>query len=260
MLRRRARTGRVIGREWSDGMRRRAPSAGVCLTLAAAALLSSGCAGMIASPAVDFHAPAAPRARPVADLSTGQLNLANFFMGLGFGHIRPEGSSLESSFVYDLSMALDAPPALSFEMLVGLWNLPDRPRLSTGSEADSDLEMLPVLFALQLQKEFAKFRAYVAPGVGYSFNNYALGPNHATAMRAEYSASSYAVDAEDSMLLQGTAGIEFYSSESADLNFGLEFRYIWGDLDIVERPDGVARPKTVDLQMWLIRGNVTWHF
>ena len=62
------------------------------------------------------------------------------------------------------------------------------------------------------------------------------------------------------MLLQGAVGFEFYSSESADLNFGMELRYLMGDLDIVERPDGVEREKTIDLEMWLIRGMVTWHF
>ncbi|MHC4250230.1 MAG: hypothetical protein ACYS9X_13970, partial [Planctomycetota bacterium] len=165
------------------------------MALAGAALLSSGCAGTVASPSVDSYAPAGPRARPVADLSAAQLDLANFFMGFGLGHVRPEGSSLESSFVYDLSLALDAPPAISVEMLVGLWNLPDRPRLRSGTEADSELEMIPILVALQLQKEFAKFRAYVAPGVGYSFNNYDLGAGHAAAMRDEYSASIYGADA-----------------------------------------------------------------
>ena len=248
------------GRKLSGGMRRPMLSAGICLSLAAAALFSSGCAGMIASPAVDSYTPAGPQARSVADLSAGELNLANFFMGLGLGQLRPEGSSLGSKIVYDISMVLDAPPLLSFELLVGLWDLPDRPQLSTGLAGDSELEMIPVIFALQLQKEFPKFRVYLAPGVGYSFNNYALGGNHAAAMLLEHSATSYSADVEDGMLMQGALGFEFYSSESADLNFGMELRYIWGDLDIVERPDGVDRSKTVDLEMYLIRGLVTWHF
>ncbi|MHC5057718.1 MAG: hypothetical protein ACYTKD_23860 [Planctomycetota bacterium] len=253
MLRRR-------GQDLFGGMRRPVLSAGVCLALAAAALLSSGCAGTIASPAVDSYAPAGPQARPVADLSAAQLDLANFFMGFGLGHIRPEGSSLESSLVYDLSMALDAPPAISVEMLVGLWNLPDRPRLETGAEADSELEMIPVLVALQMQKEFAKFRAYVAPGVGYSFNNYALGANHAVAELDHHKASTFAADVDDSLLYQAAVGVEFYSSESADLNFGMELRYVMGGLDITERPNNSEYLRSVDLQMWLIRGNVTWHF
>ena len=252
MLRRR-------GRERYYITRRPALSTGVGLALATA-LLSSGCAGIVASPAVHSYAPSGPQARPVADLSAGQLNLANFFVGFGVAQARPEGSSLKSDIVYDISMMLDAPPAFSFELTVGLWNLPDRPELAGGSEADSELEMIPVLFALQVQKEFPRFRAYVAPGVGYSFNNYALGANHLAAMLEEYSATSYSADAEDAMLLQGAVGFEFYSSESADLNFGMELRYLMGDLDVVERPNGIAREKTVDLEMWLIRGMVTWHF
>jgi len=252
MLRRR-------GREKYGITRRPALSTGVGLALAMAAL-SSGCAGIVASPAVDSYVPSVPQARPVADLSAGRLNLANFFMGFGVAQARPEGSSLESDIVYDISMMLDAPPAFSFELTVGLWDLPDRPALATGSVADSELEMIPVLFALQLQKEFPRFRVYVAPGVGYSFNNYALGANHLAAMLEEYSATSYSADAEDGMLLQGAVGFEFYSSESADLNFGMELRYLMGDLDIVERPGGIERQKTIDLEMWLIRGMVTWHF
>jgi len=240
-------------------IRRPALSTGLGLALAMA-LLSSGCAGIVASPAVDSYAPSGPQARPVADLSAGRLNLANFFVGFGVAQARPEGSSLESDIVYDISMMMDAPPALSFELMLGLWDLPDRPELTGGSEADSEFEMIPVLFAVQLQKEFPRFRVYVAPGVGYSFNNYAVGANHLAAMLAEYGASTYSADAEDAMLVQAAAGFEFYSSESADLNFGMELRYLMGDLDIVERPDGIEREKTIDLEMWLIRGMVTWHF
>jgi len=238
----------------------RAPSAGGRLILAAAMLFASGCAGIVASPAVDSYVPEGPQARPVADLTGSGLDLANFFMGFGLSQVRPEGTSLDDKVVYDISMALDAPPALSFELLVGLWDLPDRPELSGGTIADSELEMIPVLFALQFQKEFPRFRVYAAPGVGYSFNNYSLGGVHTAAMLSEYAASSYSVEAEDGLLMEGAVGVEFYSSESADLNFGLELRYIKGDLDIVERPDGTDRPKTVDLQMWLARGTITWHF
>lgn len=253
MLRRR---GRVL----SGGMRRPVLWAGTRLTLAAAMLLLAGCGGMMATPTVDSYEPVALQPRPVADLSAGRLNLANFFMGFGVGQLRPDGSSLEPKTVYDVSMVLDAPPLLSFELLVGLWDLPDRPVLAGGFVADSELKMMPVLFALQIQKEYPKFRVYFAPGVGYSFNNYELGANHKAAMLAQYSATSYSVDAEDGLLLQGAVGFEFYSSESADLNFGLELRYLRGDLDIIERPDGVDRSKSVDLEMWLIRGMVTWHF
>jgi hypothetical protein len=214
----------------------------------------------MATPAVDSYERAGPQARPVADLSAGKLNLANFFVGFGLGQLRPEGSSLESSMVYDVSVMLDAPPLVSFELLVGLWDIPDRPELASGQRADSELKMTPILLAMQVQKEYPKFRVYFAPGVGYSFNSYELGANHSTAMVAEYTASSYFVNAADGMLLQGIVGFEFYSSESADLNFGMELRYINGDIGVTEWVGSVARTKNVALEMWLIRGMVSWHF
>ena len=249
MLRRRGRSG---------GACRWALSAGTCLALAAA--FTSGCAGTVASPAVDSFVPAGPQARPVADLSGAQLDLANFFMGFGLGHLSPKDSSLDSDIVYDLTIAFDAPPAFSFELLVGLWNLPDRPQLLDGTTADSDLDMTPILFALQLQKEYPKFRTYLAPGVGYSFNDYGLGAGHMAAMLKKYVTTSYSAETEDSLVYQLGAGLEFYSSESADLNFGMEVRYIMGDLDITERPGSLVSERTIELEMWLIRGMVTWHF
>jgi hypothetical protein len=249
MLRRRGQSG---------GAGRRALSAGVCLALAAAFM--SGCAGTVASPAVDAFVPAGPQARPVADLSGAQLDLANFFMGFGLGHLNPRDSSLDSDFVYDFSIAFDAPPLFSFEFLVGLWSLKDRPDLADGATADSDLDMIPVLFALQLQKEYPKFRTYLAPGVGYCFNDYALGAGHRAAMESKYGVASYSAKAEDSLVYQLGAGVEFYSSESADLNFGMEVRYVMSDMDVTERPGGLVSERTVDLRMLLIRGMVTWHF
>jgi outer membrane protein W len=174
---------------------------------------------------------------------------------VGASFVRPEGSSLDSSFVYDLSFAFDAPPIFTIEMLVGLWNIPDRPM----PQADSDLEMVPVLLSAQLQKEFAKFRAYLAVGGGYSFNNYALGGAHRQAL-FDQGAGVFSAAAENGVLYQGAVGAEFYSSESADLNFGVEVRYVGGDVDFEENLDGVVTQKSTPLNLWLVRGSVTWHF
>lgn len=232
----------------------RAPSGPACVAVLITSLVFCGCGGALA-PAARPSAPGVLAGRPVADLSGWSPYNANFFMGVAASYVRPEGSSLDSAWAYDLNMAFDVSRLLTLEVLIGKWDIPDRPL----AEADSDLEMVPILVSLQLQKEFAKFRAYGAVGGGYSFNNYALGGAHRQAI-LDQGLTTYSADAADGVLGQAAVGAEFYSSETADLNFGVELRYVLGDVDVEENRDGVPATKTAGLDLWLLRFGVTWHF
>ena len=200
---------------------------------------------------------------PVADLSGVDLGLPRFFLGLGYGELRPEDSTLARSIVYDLNFAYDLSSVLTFEVLFGLWNVGDRP---VGiPDADSSLEMRPMLAMLQLYGDIqrARARVYVAVGAGYSRNTYDLGSDHAYHVENVDGIPDYTVQADDDYLLQCAVGVDKYSTADADLNLGIELRYVWGQLERLERSGSTyvrTMDQDVDLRLYLLRASVTWHF
>ena len=229
---------------------------------AAAAVLAAGCGPtfMAASPHEGLPPPVL-QAAPVADVSGAILDLPRVFFGIGYSQLRPEDSSLTTSTVYDLNVAYDLTANLTFEFAFGLWNIPDRP---VGiPEGDSDLEMRPVLGMLQLSGEVSQWKArvYVAAGGGYTVNSYALGASHRYHVENVDRVPAYSVTADDAFLWQLALGVEVYSTADAALNFGVELRYVSGEVERVERTsDTIFNVDEVELNLYLIRANVTWHF
>lgn len=236
------------------------------LALAAAVLLLSGCGGygfgqydLVPSrtaPAPDLAAFDGLEAHPVADLSGMELGVARFFVGFGVSQVRPQDSTLDRSLLYDLNMVFDLSSKISLETLVGLWDIPDMPV----ADAGSSLNMVPVMASLQLNlMESSRWRAYLAGGGGWGFNDYDLGAHHRAVM-VESSGKSYAVEVDDGALVQLAAGFEFYSTEDAQLNIGLEVRYVTGGADKTERVADTPTTEEADINLWLARVNLSWHF
>lgn len=231
--------------------------------LFAAAVLAAGCGStfMAASPREGLPPPVL-QAAPVADVSGAILDLPRLFFGIGYAQLRPQDSSLETSVVYDLNVAYDLASSLTFELAFGLWNIADRPVGIPDGESDSDLQMRPILGMLQLSGEASQWKArvYFAAGGGYSINSYDLGRSHRLYVESQ-GTPAYSVRADDAFLWQLALGAELYSTADAALNFGVEFRYVWGMVERVERTgDTIFNVDEVELNLYLIRANVTWHF
>jgi hypothetical protein len=194
----------------------------------------------------------------VADLSCGELNLPRFFAGVGFGQVRPVDSTLATSSVYDVNLAYDFPGGMTLEVSYGLWDVDDRPV----AVADSILQMRPVLVTLQLTREFVgrKGRMYLGVGAGYSVNEYDLGSAHRQYMLDNLPISDYTAHADDGGLMQVTLGIELYSTADAKLNTGIEVRHVTGDAERVEYQGSNPIYGEFDVEFWMLRGNISWHF
>ncbi len=230
--------------------------------LFAVAALTAGCGSTFMTASQhDGLPPAVLQAAPVADFSGAILDLPRVFFGIGYAQLRPEDSSLKTSTVYDLNVAYDLTANLTFEFSFGLWNVPDRP--AGIPQGDSDLEMRPALGMLQLSGELSqlKARVYFAAGGGYSVNSYALGSKHEYHVENVDKVPDYSVRADDGFLWQLALGVELYSTADAALNFGVELRYVSGMVERVERTDEtIFNVDEVELNLYLIRANVTWHF
>ena len=237
-------------------MRRRSSSV-LGTVLAGAAVLAAGCgvSRQIAS------SPPEIAAAPVADLSGDDPGLPRVFMGLAYGQIFPKDRTLASGPVYDLNLAWDVNSWLTTEFAVGLWNIGDRPSGVPG--ADSIFEMRPLLAMLQFTGEIPrlKSRLYLGAGLGYSQNSYDLGRNHESYYEIDIGTPDYDVTADDGLVMQYAVGWEAYSTADAELNLGIELRYVTGRVERVQWSQGaVTTAEDVDLEFYLLRFNVTWHF
>lgn len=240
----------------------RRSSRALCGLVAATAVLAAGCgeAFLAASPR-EAEPVSWLEAVPVADLSGTDLGLPRFFLGLGYAQMHPEDSSLRTGTVYDLNVAYDMSSWLTMEFAFGLWDIGDQPVGVPG--ADSILEMRPALLMLQLYGEVpaCKSRVYIGVGGGYSVNSYDLGGTHEYYVENVDGIPDYGVNAADATLWQLALGADIYSTADAELNLGIELRYVIGTVERVERSGETPfNVDEVELRLYLIRANVTWHF
>jgi len=248
---------------------------GVSCAAALAVLVASGCGPLpFAGPTGAIGAPAASLCdqeddlaalvtpRPAADLSAAELTLPRFFAGVAIGTVMPESSSLQTSAVYDVNLAYDLAGWLSVEVLIGSWNVADRP--SNVPPADSTLRMTPCLALVQVYRDSHRLRGrlYAGAGVGYSVNDYRLGSAHKEYVMDQDGLTDYDLIASDGPVVQAAVGWEAYSTADARLNLGLELRYVSADIDLTIRRSGLA-DYTIDFpadKLWMMRVNLTWHF
>ncbi len=196
--------------------------------------------------------------RPVADLSAAEIGLARFFLGAGLGWAFPDSLSLKSGTTFELSTAFDIGRAATIEILPwGLWSLPDHPVPG----ADSSLDMQPLLATLQIRLwEGGKGRFYLGGGGGYSWNNYALGAAHRSAVMSGLGLTSYNAVASDGWLTHFVGGWEWYSTADAKLILGVELRYVMGQIDMTQYLEAATKTDTIDLGVYTFRVGLTGHF
>ncbi len=196
--------------------------------------------------------------RPVADLSAAEIGLARFFLGAGFGWAFPDRLSLKSGTTFEFSAAFDIGRAATIEILPwGLWSLPDSPVPG----ADSALQMQPLLATLQIRLwEGNKGRFYLGGGGGYSWNYYALGQAHRSAVMSGLGLTSYYAVAGDGWLTHLVGGWEWYSTTDAKLILGVELRYVMGRIDIMQYLETATKTDTIDLGVYTFRVSLTGHF
>jgi hypothetical protein len=245
----------------------------VAFMAVAAAVGLQGCSGAtfgdaagvsIESVAIDDEARIAPHS--VADLSGDQLFLPHFFTGFSVGNVVAFDSTLVSSPVYDVNLALDIGSHLSLEVMFGWWSIQDQPANIPG--ADSKLVMNPVLAFLQFYKDVPRLRSryYVGAGIGYSTNSYDLGATHEQYVLLHDNLDDYDIDVSDGTLLKAAIGWERYSTSDAKLNLGIELSYVSGQADLrIDRTSGGTTDQYVIGSfpmdnMWMFRANITWHY
>jgi len=238
--------------------------ANACLALAAAVLSLSGCGAMLARPSLD--GPPAElagtdagsiEARPVADLTGMEIGLPRFFVGAALARAYPNDSTLDAATVYDFNMVYDISSKLALETLIGVWDFPDRPMPG----ADSSLNMRPLIASLQVNLlQSNKWRAYAVGGGGIGLNDYELGGPHRTAVMTDSGSPFFTVEADNCVLIQLGGGVELYSDADADITIALETRYIMGDAEVTEQLDIGTTRTDREINIWLIRLNLSWHF
>jgi len=242
--------------------RTRAFPANACLALAAAVLSLSGCGAMLIQvpldgPSAELADAGSIEARPVADLTGMEIGLPRFFVGAALAKAYPNDSTLDSTTVYDFSMVYDISSRLYFEVLIGVWDFPDRPMPG----GDSNLDMRPLMAALQVNLlQGSKWRAYAVGGGGIGFNDYELGAPHRDAVVVSSGSPFYTVEADNCVLVQLGGGIELYSDADAAFTIGLETRYVFGDAEVTEQLDIGTTVTDREIDIWLLRLNLSWHF
>lgn len=247
--------------------RTRAFAANPCLALAAAVLSLSGCGAMLTGHSLrgspgEFRSGSAADAgsidaRPVADLTGMEIGLPRFFVGVAMARAYPNDSALDSATVYDFSMVYDLSSRLAFEALVGVWDIPDRPLPGAGST----LDMRPLIASLQVNLlQSPKWRAYAVGGGGIALNDYELGQPHRTALMTGSGSTLYNVVVDNCVLVQLGGGVELYSDADAAITVALEMRYVMGEADVTEQLDISTTNTDADINIWLLRLNLSWHF
>ena len=238
--------------------------ANACLALAAAVLSLSGCGAMLTRPSLR-GTPAelacadagSIDARPVADLTGMEIGLPRFFVGVAMARAYPNDSTLDSATVYDFSMVYDISSGLALETLIGVWDIPDRPLPRAGST----LSMRPLIASLQVNLlQSSKGRAYAVGGGGISLNDYELGSPHRAAVMISSGSSLYNVEVDNCVLIQLGGGVELYSDSDAAITVALEMRYVFGEADVTEQLDISTTHTDADINIWLLRLNLSWHF
>jgi hypothetical protein len=196
-------------------------------------------------------------ARPVADLTGMEIGLPRFFVGAALARAYPNDSTLDSATVYDFSMVYDISSRLCFEALIGVWDLPDRPIPG----ADSNLDMRPLIAALQYNLgQGTKWRAYAVGGGGIGLNDYELGVPHREAVVVSSGSPFYNVEVDNCVLIQLGGGIELYSDDDAAITIACETRFIMGDAEVTEQLDIGTTITDREINIWLLRLNLSWHF
>ncbi len=223
--------------------------------LPVAALFLAGCGMAPCAWNVDFPNDVRAAAGPVASLTGGEFGASDFYVGFAYAQGYPEDSTLERFTGYDLSLVYDLSDRLSLEFLVGLWDIPD----VVVPGGDSVFKSVPLMAGLQITLiDAATWRMYCSPGAGYGLNEYKLGPNHRAAKIG--GSSSYDVAADDAALLHLAVGAEYYPGEDSDYSIVGELRYATGSVDVTEIRDAVPSTSAADVNIWLARVNVSWHF
>ncbi len=224
---------------------------------AVAALLLTGCGMVPCARNVDFPNDVRSAARPVASLTGDEFGASSFPVGVALALGYPEDSTLERFTGYDVSLVYDLSDRLSLEFLVGLWDIPDV-ALPGG---DSVLKSVPLMVGAQITLvDASSWRIYCCPGAGLSFNEYRLGPYHRADEMLRTGSSFYNVAAGDAALVQFALGAEYYPDEESEFTIAGELRYTTGTADVTESRDAGTSTSASDVNIWLARVNVSWHF
>lgn len=226
----------------------------------AVALAVTGCGAGAYRAYEEFRGAEDPPPAPAPSLCGDELALPKLFLGISAGELQPQLSPpLRPGTVYDFNVTYDLARYVSVECLIGYWNLNDG--------LDSSLRMNPLLLSLQLvipAVPTARGRLYIAGGGGYFYNDYLLGEQDLQNAKEKHNVANFTYSVATASVRHAAIGFEGYSAADANVNLGIEVRYLSGRKAFqTVLGDGEpipTYPGELPLNLWLYRVNLTWHF
>ena len=91
-------------------------------------------------------------------------------------------------------------------------------------------------------------------------NDYDLGGPHRTAVMVSSGSPLYNVEVDNCVLIQLGGGVELYSDDDAAITVAFETRYVMGDAEVTEQLDIGTTHTDREINIWLLRLNLSWHF